>query len=128
MRKMMYGLQPCLRARPAAVGSLDDDYYCITRLAGPNAVPACMRKKTCASVDNSPRNERFRRIGTERPGRLQRRPSVPIGFSLRVVPAGPLLAGKSDWVWAWTNGQAGHVTGRCLWPGRVLSVSAEWCE
>src|SRR6266853_3704191 len=124
MRKMMYVLQPWLRARPAAVGSLDDDYYCITRLAGPNAVPACMRKKTCANVDNSPRTNGFRRIGTDgrrcnRPG-----PSAPIGFSLRVVPAGLLLAGKSDWVWAWTAGQAGHLIGRCLWPGRVLSVSA----
>src|SRR5712671_4441583 len=109
MRKMMYGLQPWLRARPAAVGSLDDDYYCITRLPGLNAVPARMRKKTCANVDNSPPTNGFRRMGKERPGRLQRRPSVPIGFRLRVVPAGLLLAGKSDWVWAWT---AGHLIGR----------------
>ena len=41
----MYGLQPWLEVRPAAVGSLDDDYYCITTLPGLNAVPACVRKK-----------------------------------------------------------------------------------
>jgi len=41
----MYGLQPWLEARPAAVGSLDDDYYCITTLPGLNAVPSCVRKK-----------------------------------------------------------------------------------
>jgi hypothetical protein len=45
MRKLMYGLQPWLRARPAALGSLDDDYYCITTLADLNAVPARPHEK-----------------------------------------------------------------------------------
>src|SRR6266481_4184863 len=46
MRKLMYELQPWLRVRPAAVGSLDDGYHCITTLPGLNAVPAYARNKT----------------------------------------------------------------------------------
>ena len=57
----MYGLQPWLKTRaPAAVGSLDDDYHCITTLPGLNVVPAAVQEKNCANVDNFRRGNRFR--------------------------------------------------------------------
>src|SRR5258708_33943498 len=93
MRKMMYGLQPWLEARPAAVGSLDDDYYCITTLPGLNAVPSCVRKKVCTNVDNSPRTNGFRRIGRERPGPRPPGACPARSSDLRAVPPGFLLPG-----------------------------------
>jgi hypothetical protein len=69
MRKLMYGLQPWLRARPAALGSLDDDYYCITTLADLNAVPARRTKKMRECGKLTANNHFLMKLVSERPGR-----------------------------------------------------------
>ena len=61
-------------ARPAAVGSLDDDYHCITTLPGLNVVRASAHEKTreCGKLTaNEPflMNWQLNDQGDDRPGR-----------------------------------------------------------
>jgi hypothetical protein len=139
----MYGLQPWrVRAtcspletgkRPAALGSLDDDYHCIITLPGPNAVPACANKKI-ARVWKTHRERPFFDVGNWTARAKIARPFGLKALSLRVVPAGLLLAGRSGWVWVrWMADRAmvvglsaGRVIGDQPWAGRILSIAAEF--
>jgi len=63
MRKLIYGLQPWLRARPAALGSLDDGYYCITTLADLNPVSGVHARKKLRECGKLTANSHFDETG-----------------------------------------------------------------
>src|SRR5579864_7585827 len=119
MRKLMRGLQPWPVERPAAVGSLDDDYT-LYHYIGRYERRSSARAKKIARVWKSRCERALFGVAIERPGRLPPRPSGPQGSSLRVVPAGLRPAGRSGWVWVrWMAGRrarAGDLT-----PGRTLA-------
>ena len=87
--------------RSAALDDLDDVYHYITTLQAPNAVPARIREKLLKLWITVRQTNRF--WEKRRSNGQDAFCAVTVlwkSFSLRAVPAGLLLAGKSGWAWS----------------------------